>query len=80
MVIFGGLGPGTLDLGDSIVTYWVAGISHHKSASEPGRKKMNWGKHGLTPPCFFWEKKSVFESRGASCLFLQQAGLSELVA
>jgi hypothetical protein len=40
MVIFGALGPGTLDLdGDSIVTYWVAGISHHKSTREPGRKK-----------------------------------------
>ena len=69
MVIFGALGPGTLDLdGDSIVTYWVAGISHHKSTREPGRK-MNWGKHGLTPPCL-GKKKSVFESRGASCLFL----------
>ena len=30
---------------------------------------MNWGKHGLTPPCL-GKKKSVFESRGASCLFL----------
>jgi hypothetical protein len=69
MVIFGALGPGTLDLdGDSIVTYWVAGISHHKSTREPGRKN-ELGKTWIDTT-LFGEKKSVFESRGASCLFL----------